>query len=290
MLRNLLLVTASAALAGSALAAEPPAIPPPLPPVSVFSWTGVYVGGQVGYAWAKNNVTFNDNFGDFTALSYRPDGVIGGGHVGYNMEFNHCCFVAGIEGDVDGTSLSKQSNSFVPFGGSLAGAGVITAPLGGNLNVNVNHNIEGSIRGRIGFALAGLGWDRILVYGTGGVAFGGFSSTVSGNFPGGAFVSAPGAAALTFPPFGGSTSTSTTRVGWTVGGGLEYAMTDNWSLRAEYRYTDFGRSTIFLPTFDSAALGAAGASVNRHFTENSVQIGFSYKFGPPPPPPVVAKF
>jgi outer membrane immunogenic protein len=289
-LRRILLSSIAAfGLAGSAFAADLSSrAPPPIyvPPAPIFTWTGIYVGGQVGYGWGQNNTNFGDNFGDFDSFSYNTSGVIGGAHVGYNLQINQ--FVIGLEGDVDGTSMSKQFNSSLPFGSSLVGGGVIAAPLGGNFDINVRHEIEGSIRGRVGYA-----WDRVLLYATGGVAFGGFNTTVSGNFPGGVFVSTgPNGAPIgtAFGPFGGSTSASTTRVGWTVGGGFEYAITNNWSLRAEYRYTDFGHSTVFANSFDSVALGSAGAFINRHFTENRVQVGFSYKFDTAVPAPVVAKY
>jgi outer membrane immunogenic protein len=287
MLRRILLASVGAiALAGSAFAADLPSrAPPPIyvPPAPIFTWTGFYIGGQVGYAWGKNNVNFGDNFGDYAAFSYNTSGVIGGAHVGYNLQLSQ--FVIGLEGDVDGTSQSKQFNGSLPFGSTLVGGGVISAPLGGNININVNHNIEGSIRGRLGYA-----WDRVLIYATGGVAFGGFNGNVSGNFPGGVLVGGPNIPApVAFGPFGGSTSASATRVGWTVGGGLEYAVTNNWSVRAEYRYTDFGHSTIFANSFITP-FGASGAFFNRHFTENRVQVGFSYKFDTAVPAPVVAKY
>ena len=171
----------------------------------------------------------------------------------------------GLEGDVDGTSQSKSASRFVNEFGFFPGTA----------NVNVKHDIEGSIRGRIGYA----GWDRFMIYATGGVAFGGFNGTACGNFAGGTFVDG-----TTFSGFGGCTSASTTRVGWTVGGGLEYAVTNNWSIRAEYRYSDFGHGTIYANGFDNPILGAAGAFVNRHFTENRVQVGASYKFELAPPP------
>ena len=286
-MRRILLASAAAfGLAGSAFAADlPSAAPPPVyaAPLPIFTWTGVYVGGQVGYGWGKNWVDFDDNFDDYDAFRYNTSGVIGGAHVGYNFELNQ--FVLGLEGDVDGASQNKSFMSGLPFGSGLVGGGVITAPLVGTFNVNVNHNIEGSIRGRFGYA-----WDRVLIYATGGVAFGGFRGNVSGAFPGGVLFGPTGAPITTFGPFGGSTSASTNRVGWTVGVGLEYAITNNWSVRAEYRYTDFGNSSIFAASFDTPFLGAAGATVSRHFSEDSVQAGFSYKFDTAAPAPVVAKY
>jgi outer membrane immunogenic protein len=66
---------------------------------------------------------------------------------------------------------------------------------------------------------------------------------------------------------------STTRTGWTIGGGIEYAVTGNWSIRAEYRYADFGHFADPTPF----AFGF-GSFVNHHETENAVRAGFSYKF------------
>ena len=66
---------------------------------------------------------------------------------------------------------------------------------------------------------------------------------------------------------------SHTHAGWTVGGGIEYAVTDNWSVRAEYRYTDFGHLTDITPF-----VFGIGSTVTHHETENAVRAGFSYKF------------
>jgi outer membrane immunogenic protein len=265
MFRRILMASAGViALAGSAVAADLPSRAPPpvyLPPAPIFTWTGIYIGGQIGYAWGNQNTNFGDNFGDFAQFNSSAQGVIGGAHVGYNLQLSQ--FVIGLEGSVDGTSLSKSFNSSNTFfGGALPG----------NVNINVNSGVQGSIRGRVGYA-----WDRVLLYATGGVAFAGVDGNIQSNFADG---------------FGGFDSASSTRVGWTVGGGLEYAVTNNWSIRAEYRYSDFGHSTIFASnSFNDPILGSAGAFFNRHVVENQVQVGFSYKFDMlPPPVPVVAKY
>jgi outer membrane immunogenic protein len=94
-------------------------------------------------------------------------------------------------------------------------------------------------------------------------------------------------------PFDTYDPISRTRVGWTVGGGIEYAVTNNWSLRVEYRYSDFGHASIHPVTFDAALGGGADVFITRRFSENRVQAGFSYRFDtapPPAPPPVVAKY
>ncbi|VTZ49728.1 Autotransporter outer membrane beta-barrel domain-containing protein [Methylocella tundrae] len=249
MLRRILLASVGAiALAGSAFAADLPSRAPPpvyVPPVPIFTWTGVYIGGQIGYAWGKTNSNIGDAFGDYAAFSTNNSGVIGGAHVGYNLQLSQ--FVVGLEGDVDGSSMSKSISGVV--------GGVPTT-------VSSNMSVQGSIRGRVGYA-----WDRVLIYGTGGVAFAGLNGSISTPF--------------------GYDSASSTRVGWTVGGGLEYAVTNNWSIRAEYRYADFGHSTVYA---NNSFVGL-GAYANRRITENRVQVGFSYKFDTfGPPAPVVAKY
>ncbi|VTZ21459.1 Porin [Methylocella tundrae] len=261
MFRRMLLASVGAvALAGTAFAADLPSrAPPPIyvPPVPIFTWTGVYIGGQIGYAWGKSNVSYGDNFGDYAAFSTTNSGVIGGAHVGYNLQLSQ--FVVGLEGDVDGSSLSKTWNGYVPLFGVVPGFAPATA-------VHTSLGVQGSIRGRVGYA-----WDRVLLYATGGVAFAGVNGSISTPF--------------------GYDSASSTRVGWTVGGGLEYAVTNNWSIRAEYRYSDFGHSTVYAAnSFAFPGLTAVGAFANRRITENRVQVGFSYKFDTAMPAPVVAKY
>src|SRR5271166_3049978 len=119
MLRRILLASVGAvALAGTAVAADlPTRAPPPIyvPPVPIFTWTGIYVGGQIGYAWGTSNTNIGDNFGDFISFSTNNSGVIGGAHVGYNLQLSQ--FVIGLEGDVDGSSLSKTVSNTVLIDG-----------------------------------------------------------------------------------------------------------------------------------------------------------------------------
>jgi outer membrane immunogenic protein len=171
MYRKFLLASVGAiALTGSAAFAAdlPSRAPPPvyLPPPPIFTWTGIYIGGQVGYAWNNGSNRFNgfDPFfnggqGVFlnSSVGGTPNGVIGGAHVGYNYQINQ--WVLGLEGTVDGTSLSNTAVAVFPDGSSLS--------------ANSTADIQGSIRGRLGVA-----WDRALIYATGGVAFGGFNTNV----------------------------------------------------------------------------------------------------------------
>jgi outer membrane immunogenic protein len=81
---------AAATFAGIAFAAEPAPTPPP--PIPVFTWTGLYVGGQIGYAWGRDPVSWsgisNDDELASGAFNHTPQGVIGGAHVGYNLQYN----------------------------------------------------------------------------------------------------------------------------------------------------------------------------------------------------------
>jgi outer membrane immunogenic protein len=238
MIRRLLLPLAAAAvMAGPATAADLPygqgaAYAPP--PVPIFTWTGLYLGGQIGYAWAGNGLSGWGPAYSFSGVNYAPSGVTGGAHVGYNLQFNQ--FVLGLEGDVNGTGVNKSY-----------GWGPVTYV--------TQIPIEGTIRGRLGFAM-----DRVLFYATGGAAFAGVTNTYQSWF--------------------GYNSIGRSLAGWTIGGGLEYALFNNWSIRAEYRYADFGSTT------DYPFAAVPGGAVTHHLTENSVQAGFSYKFdglfGPPP--------
>ncbi len=262
MFRRILLASVGAvALAGSAFAADLPSRAPPpvyVPPAPIFTWTGIYVGGQIGYAWGTTNANAGDDFGDFEYFSFNNNGVIGGAHVGYNLQLSQ--FVIGLEGDVDGSSLKKTVSGDLFVGAGTGFGAIVPVTVSGKLDV------QGSIRGRVGYA-----WDRVLIYGTGGVAFGGFNGTI-------------------YTPFGYD-SQSNTRVGWTVGGGLEYAVTNNWSIRAEYRFTQYGRNTIYATdAFALPGAAAAGGFANIKFNENRVQVGFSYKFDTAAPAPVVAKY
>jgi outer membrane immunogenic protein len=259
MRRQLLLASIGAiAMAGSAFAAEP--LPPPPPPVPIFSWTGLYAGIQVGYAWDHDPVTVTSflptafvvipslpTFFAVDNLSENPRGVIGGAHLGYNLQMNQ--WVLGLEGSVDGTSV--HTDIFSPLGFAT---------------LNTRSDIQGSIRLRLGVA-----FDRALLYATGGAAFAGITTIYT-----------------TGVPFFITESDSKTRSGWTVGGGIAYAVTDNWSIRAEYRYSDFGHQIDYPFAVLISPFGTF--SVQHHLTQNQVQFGISYKFGSVAPAPVVAKY
>jgi outer membrane immunogenic protein len=207
----------------------------------VYNWTGFYVGAQVGWSEIRDSqVLSSPTF--VLPVASRVDGVVGGGHVGYNFQASQ--FVFGVEGDIEGSSTN---NTYV------IGAPFATGTFGTN-----KLDWQGSLRGRAGIAV-----DRVLFYGTAGWAFGSFNDGYA--LPGTPFIQ----------------SVSSTRNGWTAGGGVEYALASSWTARVEYRYTDWGTYTNNLNVF----LSPPGTSVDK-VTQQTVRVGVSYKFGGP----VVAKY
>lgn len=224
------------ALGASAVAADLPVrqAPPPLAaPLPIFTWTGLYVGAQVGAGWQRDSLAESDVCvpGCIDRATGRSTGVIGGGHIGYNWQVGGV--VLGVEGDFEGTSL--QHRTIYP----LSSPDTFSSSIGW----------QSSVRGRLGYA-----FDRVLVYGTGGVAFADIRHS---------YYEATARISQSF---------SDTRTGWTAGGGVEYALSGPWSMRVEYRYSDFGKQTdvpnVVFPRF-----------VERHVeTEHAVRAGVSYHF------------
>ncbi len=215
----------------SVQAADLPMRPAPAPvaPVAyappVYNWSGFYIGGHIGGGF--ENSSWTDPFTGSND-TFNNSGFLGGAQVGVNTQFNW--LVLGLEGDFSWTSAIKGTGT-VSVGDSIT-----TSP-----------QWTSTVTGRIGAA-----FDRLLVYGKGGVAFAEDKST--------------------FTPVGGATATdTTTRVGWTAGAGLEYALTDNWSVRAEYDYLGFGSKQLSFAT---------PVTTNADLNVQEVKAGFDYKFGP----------
>lgn len=164
------------------------------------SWSGFYVGVTAGGGWG--DTTFEET--GFVANTFDIDGFVLGATAGYNYEITRNLLI-GVEADI---SYSDIEGSFGPGNLGLPGGGIFTCP--GPCVTEVEW--FGTLRGRIGYTGGPL-----LVYGTGGLAFGDVDSS---------FVGAQ--------DFGG------TSVGWTAGGGIEYALTREWSAKVEYLHVDLG--------------------------------------------------
>jgi outer membrane immunogenic protein len=246
-----------------AFAADLPRKTAPVAPVAVplFTWTGFYVGVNAGYGWGETrangaavlpgnwNVPFANTLPGTLSGNLKPDGFVGGVQAGYNFQINQ--FVLGIEADAmyhDQKASRAAVNTF--FGAA--------APATFTARTEIEWSI--SIRGRIGVA-----FDRFLVYGTGGVAFADVSYNSNLDFR---LIDGPGS----FHALG----LSDTRTGYVVGGGLEYAFTNNIIGRVEYLYYDFGkiRGATRNPFFAATQATAQEAK----FTNNVVRAAVSFKF------------
>jgi outer membrane immunogenic protein len=247
MLRRILLASAGAmALTGAAGAADLPGRGPPpvyLPPPPVFSWTGFYIGLNAGYTFGGSNSVDVDTasgvavagaqpIADAVAasatdnLSLNNSGFIGGGQIGYNLQFANSWLV-GIEADIQGSGARSSATAT----GTAPIVGL--APLVAQSTISVNNAVDwlGTVRGRLGFLVT----PALLIYGDGGFAYGGVHEGVDI-----ASIIPP----VTFgesPAFGSFTDT---RTGWTAGGGLEWMFSPNWSAKLEYLYYDLGRATF----------------------------------------------
>jgi outer membrane immunogenic protein len=253
---GILLVTA-AAHAADLRRPPPPAYVPPL-----FTWTGFYVGLNAGYGFADDNTATtvgqvainNSTVADGARpanVGLRPEGFIGGGQIGYNWQTG--AFVTGIEADIQGADI-EDSVTVVTVGRAFPGV----------RNNIFDQKLEylGTVRGRIGYA-----WDRTLIYGTGGFAYGGVNNSV--NF----FGPLPGNV-LQFT--GSSRSTET---GYAVGGGIEQAFWQSWSLRAEYLFYHLDDTNVAVNVIPGSGGAGTGYIVNFKNEGHIVRAGLNYKFG-----------
>lgn len=234
-----------------------PAYTPPAPP-PVFSWTGFYIGTNAGGHWDDDEIAYElnpaENVGaNATALdavlatALHPNGFIGGGQVGYNWQTGN--FVIGLEGDVNG--LTGKVSRFVR---GFPGTGTDPEDFATN---STEATFLATLRGRLGWAV-----ERTLFYVTGGAAWGTIKTTDTFGSNNGTILQ--------------TTSDSTTRAGWTVGGGVEYAFWNNFSIKGEYLYVDLGDFDTHIPAAPTYV--NTDFAVHHNYTENIARVGLNYKF------------
>ena len=264
MRTRLLATVALLSLSTAAFAADLPSrrAPAPYVVVPVFTWTGFYVGGNVGGGVGDFRTTnFANTAAGAAALATgaRPTtfnnsttGFTGGGQIGYNYQIGQ--FVIGVEADASYTDFSQTRTV------GIAGA---------TDSIRDDLKYLGTVRGRVGYA-----FDRIMVYGTGGFAYGDVYTRET-------FGTGPGALAFT------SGSRSDMRTGYAYGGGIEYAIptgsffsflnffnTSAVTIKAEYLHYDLGRQTYGLNT-----VAGVNNYTARTRTDGDIgRIGVNYKF------------
>lgn len=243
MRRFVVALLASSAFTVSAFAADMPVKAPVLQPVPPFNWTGWYLGLNAGYVWGTAETTDVNGYNSAGyVIGYHPGGFQGGGQIGYNYQIGQV--VLGIEGEVGYLGLNK-SQQYPPFVGVRTAADSVA---------HTSDGAYGVIAGRLGYA-----FDNVLVYAKGGGIFTSIKSSFTDTDPTGTTLVS-------------GTDTSR-RNGWTVGGGVEYAIDRNWIARLEYAHYDFG-------TARNTAVSAGGTSYNfdHKLTADSVRVGVSYLF------------
>lgn len=208
-----------------------------------WSWTGFYVGGHMG--GALNMTDIADPFGvPLFGDQVRSPAFIGGGQVGYNYQWGST--VLGLEGDVSGVVSDGTNTCFAVSGFTVSS------------NCQVRPDLYATLTGRLGYSLG-----RTLLYAKGGAAWN--DGTVDMFF--------------NQNPAGVHTSSShfgTT--GWTLGAGIEYALTPAWSATLEYDYLDFGGQNVATPYVAGNPYGTAPTtSISQHVHE--AKLGLNYRFG-----------
>jgi outer membrane immunogenic protein len=220
-----------------AAAADLPIAPAPVAvaPVAsasaaIFSWTGLYIGGHVGGGVGRSS--WSDPFTGANNVFGSGAGFLGGGQAGANLQIKR--LVLGIEGDFGYAGLK----------------GSRTDALGQSISTNTNWTSTAT--GRIGAA-----FDRLLLYGKGGVAFARDQNSFTDLA-------------------GNSARNALTRTGWTAGIGLEYGISANWSAKVEYDYLSFGSQALNFttPTMPSY-------STNAGLNIQEIKAGLNFRFGGP---------
>jgi outer membrane immunogenic protein len=240
----------------------------PVPVAAPWSWTGFYIGGNVGAGWGTTETSAN--IGQFVAPLIAPatlafqlplssqtvNGFLGGGQLGYNWQFG--AFVLGVEGDVEWENLQGNSPCLLI------------------LNCNVNHTWQADLTGRAGV----VAFDRALVYLKGGAVWQHSNYTDSNSIT----ITVPGAAASASASLGASE----TRLGALLGTGIEYGFLPNWSAKIEYNFEEFGSHTLNFPLSVAAtglvlppavaATFAAGVPVTIKNFDNIIKFGVNYRW------------
>jgi outer membrane immunogenic protein len=231
--------------------------------VPAYSWSGAYIGANIGYGWGRSSDTAS--LVDLATASLFTDtanltmnGVVGGVQAGFNVQMQNWVF--GAEGDFQGTNQTANHSFTCPAGTcSSVLIGVLPVP-GPAVAVTTSQQLDffGTVRGRAGIAVV----PEVLLYATGGFAYG--QVDTSSNILGAA-------------------KQQNYDVGWVVGAGIEGAFGGGWSVRLEYLYLDLGNIS---GQFTTGVLAPSGAVMltqgfNSRVTDNIVRVGVNYKFSGP---------
>ncbi len=274
-------------LGGAAQAADMPVKAPPPPAPVMYNWTGFYIGGHIGGAWADRNghdrfdtvdrnncwsgVCFDDNgFG-------RDDGrLIVGGQLGFNYQVNQ--WVWGVEGQISALTNADSDSACGFFTRTATGTRDFL------FNCNDRGNWVATVAARLGVTFGETGNWLLYVKGGGAFADARFGVRLRDDCVG-----------VMGTAFCGNNfafnDDNGTRSGWMFGAGLEYGAWGNWSWKLEYNFMDFGHRNIH---FDNFVLSCIGCDLRRDLDADLkvsvVKFGLNYRFGAAPAAPVAARY
>jgi outer membrane immunogenic protein len=251
MRQTLVALVILAAMPIAASAADMPVKAPPVPYVAApaSNWTGLYLGGQIGWGWATNQATqlaaTPSTLAGTTEKETKSNGFLGGVYGGYNYQFNQ--FLVGVDGDYSAADLIGTSSD---------------AANTGNGHISFHHDLVkwvATATGRLGYV--NNNW---LLFAKGGWAWAEFDGNATNLTAGGA------PAAIS--------ASSTNRNGWTVGGGVEYAFLAHWSAKLEYDYIKF--DTVNFNSTDTSTTTGIITFIPHTATSsmNIVKGGIAYRF------------
>jgi outer membrane immunogenic protein len=230
-----------------------------------YNWSGFYTGVHGGYGWGQSptsvtpdptdaNFIVDPGVGTFAPIpdTSRISGGFGGAQIGYN--FQQSAYLVGIEADASYAGWRSSGSATGPFfiGGIF------------NTAVSTKFNWFGTVRGRLGL----LATPGVLLYATGGLAYGDVSTSVTGSNLGAA--SCNGSFVYCFTGTTGGVS-----VGWAAGAGIEYAFAPAWSIKGEYLHIDLGSRSIVLA---DRFVGGGFETVQNSFRADTAQVGINYHF------------
>jgi outer membrane immunogenic protein len=235
-------------IAGPAVAADMP-LKEPAAFATRFNWTSCYLGGHLGGGFGHKDMTdpvqlVQDSFlgagstTGTTTVSPAPNGVVIGGQIGCDYQFASS-WVVGIEGAASASTMKNTRSVGLPLGSPDTAF------------VKASTDFLPSLTARLGYAI-----DNVLLYGKGGVALAGDKYDVTGSFLGAPFA------------FEGLDN----RVGWTVGGGVDWAFSRHWSANLEYDYYQFGHGGVLM----SDPINAFAAIVDVKQNVQVVKAGLNF--------------
>ena len=257
----------TAALLASSLAADAAdraGVPPAAASVA-YNWSGFHAGVNAGWGKITDNgstlcrspsgVAFGPGCVASVALGITSNGIFGGGQIGFNSQ--HGRLVWGVEADFQGSDINGSTSRPGPF--PVLNGGLPAGTPANAWRADQNLDWFGTVRGRVGLA-----FDRTLIYATGGLAYGRINTVST--------VDVTSVATNTY-----MANESHNRTGWTLGGGVEYAFADRWSLKGEGLYYDLGTASLEGPDITPPP---SGYRIGKVFEANGwlLRGGLNYRF------------